>query len=335
VISFFCLFLGSGTFLMGKAEGLTPSIVFYSIVGIGAAATWVPIVTLVQNWFGEKRRGLALGILSPSYGIGFGLMGLILPVLVLEYHWRLGWSILGIAGLLLFFLNGMLLRDRPEKMGLSPWGELLEERKKSPPSYQTVNLLGILKRGPFWMIGISYFAISYGTYTMVDFIVTYGAMELSIPYPTASLFITMIAFSGVIGGVLLMALSDYIGRKKCLVIIQMLVVLGTLFIISVGNHVPFLMVGMGGFGFLYGAIWPMYGAYARDYFPKEITGVVLGLMTIFYGMGTMISPVLTGYLADITGTFRWSFGMGALAAFIAALLIGFLKGPKAFEKKED
>jgi len=90
VISFFCLFLGGGTFLMSKADGLTLSVIFYSIVGIGAAATWVPIVTLIQNWFGEKRRGLALGILSPSYEIGFGLMGLILPVIVFEYHWRLG-----------------------------------------------------------------------------------------------------------------------------------------------------------------------------------------------------------------------------------------------------
>ncbi len=335
VISFFCLFLGGGTFLMSKADGLTLSVIFYSIVGIGAAATWVPIVTLIQNWFGEKRRGLALGILSPSYEIGFGLMGLILPVIVFEYHWRLGWSVLGIAGLLLFFLNGMLIRDHPEKMGLSPWGESVEERREISPPYQTISYLEILKKGPFWMIGISYFAISYGTYTMVDFIVTYGAIELKIPYQTASLFITVLAFGGVIGGILLMALSDYIGRKKSLVIIQSLVVLGILFIIFVENHVPFLMVGMGCFGFLYGAIWPMYGACARDYFPKEITGAVFGLMTIFYGVGAMVSPVLTGYLADVTGTFRWSFGLGAFTAFIAALLIGFLRKPKAFEKKGD
>jgi MFS family permease len=111
--------------------------------------------------------------------------------------------------------------------------------------------------------------------------------------------------------------------------------LGILFIIFVENHVPFLMVGMGCFGFLYGAIWPMYGACARDYFPKEITGAVFGLMTIFYGVGAMVSPVLTGYLADVTGTFRWSFGLGAFTAFIAAVLIGFLRKPRLFEKEGD
>ena len=95
---------------MAKAETFSDSAISYSIVGLGAAATWVPIASLIQKWFGEKKRGLALGVLSPSYSFGFGLMGLILPVIVLEYNWRVGWFILGIAGLSLFFLNGLLLR---------------------------------------------------------------------------------------------------------------------------------------------------------------------------------------------------------------------------------
>jgi MFS family permease len=78
-----------------------------------------------------------------------------------------------------------------------------------------------------------------------------------------------------------MALSDIIGRKKSLVIIQSLVALSIVFIVIAGDRVP---VGLGWFGFLYGAIWPMCGACARDYFPKEMTGAVFGGMTIFYGL---------------------------------------------------
>jgi sugar phosphate permease len=335
VISFFCLFLGGGAFLMGKAETFPGSAISYSVVGLGAAATWVPIATLIQNWFGEKKRGLALGILSPSYSVGFGLMGLILPVIVMEYNWRVGWFILGIAGLSLFFLNGLLLRAQPEKMGLSPWGESAKgERDETLPN-QTMGYLGILKEGKFWIIGVSYFAISYGAYSLLDFIVTYGAMELKIAYQVASLFITVIAFSSMVGGILLMALSDHIGRKKSLVIIHLLVALSVLFVILGGRNISLLMVGVGCFGFLYGPIWPMYAACSRDYFPKEFTGTVLGLMTIFYGIGMMISPVLTGYLADVTGTFKWSFALGGFVTFVAAFLIGILRKPRQFGKEED
>jgi sugar phosphate permease len=335
VISFFCLVLGGGTFLMGSAWSFTASAFFYSIVGIGAAAMWVPYATLIQRWFGVKKRGLALGILNSSSAAGFGLMGFVLPLIVLRYHWRVGWYLLGIAGFFLFFLNGLLLRDQPEEMGLVPWGESVEKAKEITLPSQTMGYLEILKEGRFWIIGLSYFAIAYGTYAIVDFIVTYGTVELQIPYRVASLFITVFAMTGVVGGILLTTLSDYIGRKKSLVIIQTLVALSVLFVIFGGSDIRLLMLGMGCFGFLYGAIWPMYAACVGDYFPKEVTGTVLGLLTIFYGSGMMFSPVLTGYLADVTGTFRWSFGLGALMAFTAAMVIGFLRKPKDFRQEGD
>ena len=103
VISFFCLFLGGGAFFMGKAESLLTSVVSFSIVGLGAAAMWVPIATMIQKWFGINKRGLALGILNASAGAGFGVMGLFLPVVVIKYNWRFGWFILGTVGISLFF----------------------------------------------------------------------------------------------------------------------------------------------------------------------------------------------------------------------------------------
>ena len=328
VISFFCLFLGAGTFLMGKANSFSSAAFFYGLIGIGAAASWVPIATLIQNWFGARKRGLILGALCMSYGIGFGLMGLILPVIVLKYHWRVVWSTLGISGFSLFFINGLVLRDRPEKMGLLPWGESEEPNravKEKIPAVQMMDYLDMLRKRRFWIMGISYLAICYGTYAVVDFIVTYGTMELQIPYRIASLSITVISLSGMFGGILLMVLSDHIGRRKSLVITQTLIAMAVLFVIVGRDHIFSLMLGMGCFGFLFGAVWPMYAACVRDYFSEEAAGTVLGLLTIFYGVGGMLSPAITGYLADLTGTYRWSFGLGAFACLVAALLIGFLE----------
>ncbi len=334
VISFFCLFLGGGTFLMGQAESLLASVGFFGIVGLGAAAMWVPSATLVQRWFGANKRGLALGILNASAGAGFGLMGLFLPLIVVKYNWRFGWFILGVAGLSLFLLDGLLLRDQPGEMGLSPWGGKLEEaRVKDFP--KRVGYLQVLKQRQFWVVGISYLLIAYASYALLDFIVTYGKMELNIPYGVASLFITVAAITGIPGGILIMILSGYIGTKKSLGLTYTLVALSILFIIFSGNNVLLLIVGIAWFGVLYGGIFPLVAACARDHFPEEITGTVLGLLTIFYGLGAMASPIVTGHLADVTGTFRWSFGLGACVSLFSALLIGFLKRPKEFEEAED
>ena len=334
VISFFCLFLGGGAFIMGKAEHLATAVIFFGIVGIGSAAMWVPSAALIQNWFGMKRRGMALGILNASSGAGFGLMGLILPVVVMGYGWRFGWFTLGIAGVSLFLLNGPLLRDRPEQVGLSPWGGKRDEAKRSSFPSKRLGYLEILKQSQFWFLGISYFLISYGSYALLDFIVTYGVLELNIPYGTASLFITVTAFCGIPGGILIMALSDHIGTKKSLGIVYTFMGLSILFVIF-GNNVSLLMVGIGWFGILYGGVFPLVAACGRGYFPKELTGTILGLLTIFYGAGAMTTPVVTGYLADLTGTFRWSFGLGALAALVAAVVIGFLGEPWKLGMRED
>jgi MFS family permease len=61
-------------------------------------------------------------------------------------------------------------------------------------------------------------------------------------------------------------------------------------------------------------------------YPKK--GRIFGRIIIFYGIGAMISPVLTGYLVDTTGTFKWPFGLAALAAFLAAFVFGLLGKPR-------
>ncbi len=79
LLAVFSCVLAIGTFFMGKPQTLSQACVSFFIVGMGASAMWTPVVTLVQRWFGGNRRGMALGILSVGYAIGYGVMGLVLP----------------------------------------------------------------------------------------------------------------------------------------------------------------------------------------------------------------------------------------------------------------
>jgi len=247
----------------------------------------------------------------------------------------MGWYLLGVSGLILIAINFLLLRDDPEKMGLLPWGETAKSIPSPPPSKTSFNYWDIIKERTFWLIGSSYLLISLGVYIVSDFIVTYGVVELKVPYPVASTFISIMALTSIVGGFVLMTLSDYIGRAKSLVIIHSLLALSILFIILAKGNISLLRVGIGWFGFIYGPIFPMYAACARDYFPKEVAGTVMGLLTLFYGIGAMVGPIIGGHLTDLMGTFRWSFGIGALAALLASLIIGFLRRSRELGKEED
>jgi len=49
----------------------------------------------------------------------------------------------------------------------------------------------------------------------------------------------------------------------------------------------------------------------------------------------MAGPIICGHLTGLTGTFGWAFGLDAFASLFAGFIIGFLKRPKEFTKKED
>jgi sugar phosphate permease len=321
LLALFSVFLAAGTFLMGKTETLFQACFAFFLVGVGGSAMWTPVVTLVQRWFGTRRRGMALGILSIGYAVGYGVMGLALPPLVAGFGWRTCWFILAGFALLLAPLNGILLRNRPRDLRLPPWGEApgVLPGGSSGEGGARISYRELLRFPSLWSAGISYFFIAFSAYLVNLFIVTYGAMELQYPFPQAAHLASAVAFSGIAGALLLPLLSDFIGRKKTVLIINASLTLSILLIIWAGSRWPALLAAVSVFGVFYASVWPMYAAAAADFFPREVTGSVLGFWTIFYGVSLILAPAAGGYIADLTGTFTRSFLAGVVSGILATL----------------
>ena len=58
-------------------------------------------------------------------------------------------------------------------------------------------------------------------------------------------------------------------------------------------------------------------ASAGDYVQRTFAAAAFGLMSVGAGLGTTISPVLAGVIADASGSLRWTFILPAAAAGIA------------------
>jgi sugar phosphate permease len=321
LLAIFSCILATGTLLMGRPQTLSQACLSFFIVGMGASAMWTPLVTLVPRWFGAHRRGMALGILSISYAIGYGVMGLVLPPLVAGYGWQTCWFILAGFAFLLAPLNGILLRNRPEDLNLRPWGEAPETPRGEPPGVIKTKIpyREILRFPSLWFAGTSYLFVAFTAYVVNIFIVTYGTLELKFPFARAAQLASAMALGGVAGAFLLPFLSDFIGRKKTVIIINASLTLSILLIIWAGNRWPVLALAACVFGVFYAAVWPMYAAAAADFFPREATGSVLGFWTIFYGVALILAPAVGGYIADVTGTFIYSFFAGVISGCLATL----------------
>lgn len=324
VIGGFSVFLALGAALMGRIFSFWGGAFFFAMAGVGAAAVYSPIISLVQRWFGERRRGIALGILQMGSALGMGSMGILLPMLVSKFGWRSCWYLLGGSMLALVFINGFYLRSDPRESGFLPWGNgpgtvgRGEEEKE-------VHYQEVLKLWLFWIIGISYLFTSASFYVIFTFIVMYGVTEVEISHSIASGLITMMALAGLLGAPIMLHLSDRIGRKKAILLCHLFIFLsGSCLVLSKGS-VAGLIAAVGGLGFFFHPIWVLYGACAKDYFEENLTGTIVGLWTLFYGVGGIVAPAVAGYLADRTETFIYSFVFAIVLISISSLFMTLAK----------
>ena len=331
IIPLFGIILGTGTMLMGTADSFSQASLFFAIVGVGAASMWTPIITLVQKWFVIKRRGMALGILSTGFGLCFASMGGLFPIIVAAWSWRYCWYFLGIAALVMVFVNLFLLRSKPEDKGLTPWGTPSDDipsisQATSEPKEKT-NYSKIITTKRFWVLGSSYLLIAGSLYIPTTFMVDYARYELGFPFGKASLLATIHGIGQIVGVLTIGIVSDYLGRRMTILVSNLCIAASIMCMVASGSNEAWLFTSVAALGAFFGATFPMYGAAGGDYFRKEIMGTVIGALTIFYGSGAILAHRLAGHIRDATGSFAIPFTIAIVASIIAAVLMGFVKQP--------
>ena len=81
------------------------------------------------------------------------------------------------------------------------------------------------------------------------------------------------------------------------------------------------------FGLSVWSIPTIMSAAVGDYVGPENAVKALGFITLFFGAGQIIGPVVAGYIADSTGTFRMAFGLCAVLTVIAVGTTSLLRPP--------
>ena len=315
--------LGIGTFLMAFSSSVFTASAFFTIAGIGHAAGWVPVVTLIQRWVSDKRRATALSITDLGSATGIIVWSSIMPLIVPIYTWRGGWISLGILALLVAMANFILVRNNP------PEKTATVQPASSNPPHEPIRLAykRILTNMKFWLVGLSYMCIGFVVLIPFTFLSTYAVQELHFSYDVATRLITFLACGGVVGKMILGPLSDKLGRIRVMIFCGILMALGSIGVVYFKEHFALSAVIVV-FGLGYGAVWPLYAACARDYFPKKIAGSVIGLWTLIMGISSISSPIITGWTIDATGGYTWAFILAVAVSMLSfLLLLPILKAP--------
>jgi MFS transporter, OFA family, oxalate/formate antiporter len=317
ILSLFTALLAGGALCMALADDVWSAGVFFALAGIGHSACWAPVVALVQRWVPDRRRGLALSLTTMGAGVGIALWSLLLPLIIANSGWRSGWLALGGFALIVAGINFLLVRRSPETHADPGQGRTAPANGQKAGSSQYRELL----RGRvLWLIGLAYLLVGFTVLVPFTFLTVHAMESHAFPYGEAGRLLAIIALAGMAGKLVLGILSDSLGRVRVMLGCGLLLGVGCLGM-ALGQTVPALYVAVILFGVGWGAVWPVYAAAAADFFPRSRAGSVIGIWTVFLGVGSILSPVLCGWLIDISHSYLSSFLLGSLGGLFSALLL--------------
>jgi MFS family permease len=217
--------------------------------------------------------------------------------------------ILGVIGIAIGVLNYLVVKNPPEE----------RQANQNPDKKAGVPLSVLLTSGRFWLFGLGYLFTGFSILVPFTFLNTYAVQELSLSYDVASYLMIALGIGAIVSKIVIGPISDKTGRLKMIFLCGALICLGCLGMAYRNTITLFIAAFVFALG--YGAVWAMYAAAASDYFAKESSGTIIGIWTLFLGVGSVLSPIITGWVADATGTLTWSFGVGAVGGLISVVLL--------------
>jgi OFA family oxalate/formate antiporter-like MFS transporter len=316
ILIVFPLLLCIGTLLMSFSSSLLNTSLFFALAGLGSAACWSPVVTLIPRWVSDKRRGFALAITDMGSTAGILAWSWAMPYIVEASSWMIGWTSLAIMAFIATILNAFLVKNYPdEKLEVQ-----LPTSRSIEPKAIGKTYLTLLHDTKFWLIGLAYLFIGFSILIPFTFLPIHAMQTLDLSYQTAKWLIIIIAVTGIAGKLVLGNLSDTMGRIKIIMLCDMFIAAGGIGM-AFSSSFATLSISSAILGIGYGALWPVYAAITGDYFPRAYSGTIIGLWTFYMGIGSIAAPPLAGWTIDSTGSFAWAFLLTAITAIISMLLL--------------
>lgn len=261
------------------------------ISGVGMGASYSPALAVVARWFGG-RGTLALGVVTSGFGVGQMTLPLLANYMLSRYAWF--WPFL-ITALVILVVAGpslIYLKDAP-RAGKAAAGEPADG---SPPSF---DLRQVLRSVPFWSLFVIYFFSAVSLQMVIFHVIAY-ATDVGLNAASATAIVTVIGAGTVAGRLGIYRLVGRVGLKYALAAMIAIQIPATLWLISARTTGTFYSIAAI-YGIGQGALSALIPTITVEYFGKRWIGSLIGFNGFGYSMGSVVGPVLAGFIVDRTG----------------------------------
>ena len=299
--------------------------------------------TLAVNFF-QRKRNLALGLSSMARPISASVNIQIISLIALAYSWRVAYVSLGVLSIALAVPLFLILRRRPEDIGLQPDGDtrrlMTDDARRggsaASPARQDAGrprefdwtAKEAALTSAFWLI-VAAEALTVLTTGAVSFQIVPYLKDLGTSQAAAVGALSISALLGALFNPLWGFLSDRFSPRRLMMgAMAVAAVITVLFVTVVdgsGSRAFFALVlwgaATGGFGIMGSMVLARY--YGRASF-----GAITGLMGPFQTGALGLGPTFGAVLFNLTEGYTALFSYALVSYIVAALLIYGARPPR-------
>jgi len=298
------LLIAGGYALAALTPGLWLFAAAQFVIGIGSAATFIPLVADTSHWF-AKRRALAMAICACGNYVGGAAWPKATELLLRQHDWRTAYLVIAAVCLVGMLPACLMLRPRsPAHAGAAA---------VAPHSARA---LGLTPNGLQIWLGIAGVGCCVAMAMPQVHIVAY-CVDLGYGTARGAEMLSIMTVCGIASRLGSGWIADRVGGLKTLLLgstAQAVALLG--YLVSDGLIGLYIVSAL--FGLFQGGIIPSYGVIVREYFPPKEAGARMGIAISLTIIGMAGGGWMGGALFDWTGSYR--------AAFINGIAWNFLNG---------
>ncbi len=321
--------------LMQSATGLVGSMrqLFWARVGLGFTES--PLspssIRALRSWFRLEDRGLAISICFSGGALGPAIAPPVLTWLMLGWGWRAMFVIVGAVGVLLSLLWWAAYRD-PSHYAFSEAerAELPDEETPRTEKITIAHSIQLFRFPAFWSLVMGNFGLVYLAWLYITWLPGYLEIERHMSVSRAGIYAGLPQLAGVFGfwtggllgdRLLRSGVSPMNSRKIPIIIGLLGMALGTVpAAIVKDNNLAIIFFSIAVFcgSMSQPAQWALVSIVA----PPTRVSTFSGFNNFGGALGGSLSAIVTGYIAQRTGSFVSALILGGAIATAAALLYG-------------
>jgi MFS family permease len=306
------------TLLMGLTYSHASWMVWRFLSGITSAFVFVLASSLILDQLAKQRKLGWVGVMYGGVGLGIFISGLLVPLLIENFHYEGAWIGLACLAGLLSIIVFLTVKEDDSSQVVTPSSPLHIKTTKNP------------KWLP-WLLA-SYGLEGLGYIVTGTFIVAIAEQTPAFSGNATSVWV-LVGLTAIPSCVIWAYFGNKYGFMSSLMILLMIQAVG-IALPAISTSSTSFYVSAILFGATFMGVTTLATAFARNKNPLG-SARVIAIMTTIYALGQMIGPSIAGVLTAETESYTWALSGAAFLVFVGALFLLPLVKQERLETDHD